>query len=108
MNRLTDESWIKDQLTDHTDAPITLSMVERADENTVAQMLNNEHARQFSHSRLQDMDVCRLIDMDILPGYGATSVYQLSETQKKRIASQLANEFHLPGAQIHRCLVLGR
>ena len=108
MNRLTDESWIKDQLSDHTDDPITLSMVERADEKAVVQMLNNEHARQFSHTRLQDMDVCRLIDRDILPGYGATSVYQLSETQKKRIANQLANEFHLPEAQIRRCLVLGR
>jgi hypothetical protein len=52
------------------------------------------------------MDVCRLIDRDILPGYGVTSVYQLTDTQKRRIAAQLQNEFHLPEAQIKRCLVM--
>ena len=106
MNRLTDESWVKDQLTDGTGAPITLSLIEQADEKTVAQMLNNEHGRSFSRSRLQDMDVCRLIDKDILPSYGVTSVYQLSTSQKQRIARQLYNEFHLPDHQIRRCLVI--
>ncbi len=106
MNRLTDESWAQDQLQDGTGSPITLSMVEQADENSIAQMLNNEHGRQFSRSRLQDMDVCRLIDQDLLPGYRVKSVYQLTESQKKQIARQLYYEFHLPEAQIRRCLVL--
>ena len=105
MNRLTDESWIEDQARDETGAPITLSIIERADERTVAQMLNNEHGRSFNKNRLQDMDVCRLIDKDILPGYGVTSVYQLTTTQKQRIARQLYQEFHLPESQIRRCLV---
>ena len=106
MNRLTDDSWTKEQLQDNSGAPITLSMIERADERTVAQMLNNEHGRNFSRSKLQDMDVCRLIDNDILPGYGVKSVYQLTTTQKHRIARLLYNEFHLPEAQIRRCLIL--
>ena len=106
MNRLTDDSWIQDQARDETDAPITLSMIEQADDRTVAQMLNNEHGRSFNRNRLQDMDVCRLIDKDILPGYGVTSVYQLTATQKQRIARQLYHEFHLSESQIQRCLVL--
>lgn len=106
MNRLTDESWIQDQARDETDAPITLSTIEQADERTVAQMLNNEHGRSFNKNRLQDMDVCRLIDKDILPGYGVNSVYQLTATQKQRIARQLYYEFHLPESQIRRCLVV--
>lgn len=106
MNRLTDESWAQEQLKDGTGSPITLSMVEQADENSIAQMLNNEHGRQFSRSRLQDMDVCRLIDHNLLPGFGVNSVYQLTESQKKQIARQLYYEFHLPEAQIRRCLVL--
>ena len=106
MNRLTDESWSRDQELDRTGAPITLEMVENADEKTIAQMLKNESGRLFSRSRMQDMDVCHLIDHDLLPRYGATSVYQLTDTQKQRLAQQLQYEFHLPDAQIKRCLVI--
>lgn len=106
MNRLSDEDWIREQEKDHTGAPITLRVVEQADDKTVAQLLVNERGRIFSRSRLQDMDVCRLIDNDILPGYGVRSIYLLSDTQKHRIAAQLQNEFCLPEAQIKRCLAL--
>ncbi|MBR6003051.1 MAG: hypothetical protein IK045_09360 [Bacteroidales bacterium] len=107
MNRLTDDNWIKDQMNDDsTDAPITLAMVEQSDEKSVATMLNNEYGRHFDHSRLQDMDVCRLIDNDFLPALGVKSVYALSPSQKNRIARQLKYDFRLPDAQISRCLVL--
>lgn len=104
MNRLTDDSWKEEQLKDNTGTPITLSAIERADEKTVAQMLNNEYGRNFSPSRLQDLDVCRLIDQEFLPSYGVPSVYFLTETQKLRIGRQLRAEFHLPEHQIRRCL----
>ena len=108
MNRLTDESWIKDQEKDHTGRPLTISDIERANEHDIAQMLKNESGRNYNPSRMQDLDVCRLIDKDILPSYGASSVYQLSDTQKERIAHLLQNEFHLPQHQIGRCLVVPR
>ncbi|MBQ9410194.1 MAG: hypothetical protein IJU21_01150 [Bacteroidales bacterium] len=105
MNRLTDESWSREQEKDNTGAPITLSMIEHTDEKTVAEMLRNEYGR-FNRDRLQDMDVCRLIDRDMLPGYGVQSVYQLTSSQKQRIARQLSCEFHVSEAQIRRCLVM--
>lgn len=107
MNRLTDESWQVEQKKDATGKPITLADIEPADERSIAQMLNNENGRNFSRTRLQDLDVCRLIDKTILPSYGVTSVYQLTATQKQRIARTLNYEFHLPEHQIRRCLVLG-
>ena len=106
MNRLTDESWTKEQQQDQTGPPITLQDVEQVDENTVAQLLKNESGRNFKHGRMQDLDVCHLIDHDILPGYGVQSVYQLTATQKQRIFHQLSNDFHLPEHQIRRCLVI--
>ena len=107
MNRLTDESWVEEQKKDRTGKPITLADVEYGlDGKTIAQLLDNEHGRNFSRSRLQDLDVCRLIDNDILPGYGVPSIYCLSDTQKKRIARTLREEFRLPEKQIQRCLVL--
>ena len=106
MNRLTDESWAKEQQQDQTGPPITLRDVEQVDENTIAQLLKNESGRNFKHGRMQDLDVCHLIDHDILPGYGVQSVYQLTATQKQRIFHQLSNDFHLPELQIRRCLVI--
>jgi hypothetical protein len=102
MNRLTDESWEREQQEDRTDKPITLGDVEHADETTIAQMLKNESARNFSHTRLQDLDVCRLIDKEILQG--TCSVYQLSDTKKQQISRLLFHEFHLPDYQIRRCI----
>ena len=104
MNRLTDESWKEDQQKDNTGQPVTLSMIEGADEKSIAQMLNNEHGRNFNPNRLQDMDVCRLIDHDLLPSFGVRSVYLLSDSQRQRLARQLQAEFRLPNHQIRRCL----
>ena len=106
MNRLTDESWVREQQEDRTGKPITISDIEHADEQTIAQMLKNENGRNFSRSRLQDLDVCRLIDKDIIPGLGATSIYQLSESQKRNIGRTLYHDYHLPEHQIRRCLAL--
>lgn len=108
MNRLTDEDWKRDQEQDRTDKPLTLDMLEPGYENDIGQLLRNETGRNFNRNRLQDIDVCRLIDHGIIPGYGVKSVYQLTNTQRQRIALQLQKEFHLPVAQIQRCLVLPR
>lgn len=104
MNRLTSEDWIQEQQKDQTGAAITLKDIEPADEKTIADMLKNESGRNFSRTRLQDLDVCRLIDKDILQG--AKTVYQLTDSEKKRIGRQLSYEYHLPDHQIRRCLVL--
>jgi len=107
MNRLTDDRWIKDQLEDHTGSPLTLAEIEKADEKSVAQMLINESGRNFDRHRMQDPAVCALIDKNLIIPFGATSVYQLTDSQKTRIARQLCFEFHLPEHQIRRCLVTG-
>jgi len=107
MNRLTDDKWLKEQLEDHTGRPLTLADIENADEKTITQMLNNESGRNYNRHRMQDPDVCALIDNDLILPFGATSVYQLTGSQKTRIARQLYFEFHLPEHQIRRCLVTG-
>ena len=107
MNRLTDDSWVEEQKRDGTGAPITLADVEPGlDKKGIAELLNNEYGRNFNRTRMQDLDVCRLIDRDFLPGFGVPSVYYLTESQKKRIARTLQYEYRLPEKQIQRCLVL--
>ena len=62
INRLTDDSWTRDQMDEGTGTPVTIYNIEQADEKSVAQMLKNESGRYYNRSRLQDLDVCRLID----------------------------------------------
>ena len=106
MNRLSDDSWAREQLKDNTGAPITLADIEHADDKTVAQMLNNEYGRNYNRTRVQDLDVCMLIDNNLCRPFGVNSVYLLTDSQKQRIARQLKFDFHIPDAQIKRCLVL--
>jgi hypothetical protein len=106
MNRLTDDSWIQEQLKDNSGKPISLADIEHADERSVAQMLKNENGRNFSHTRMQDLDVCHLIDSDLLRGYGVSSVYQLTGSQRQQLARQLFYDYRLPEQQVRRCLVL--
>ncbi len=104
MNRLTNDDWIQEQQKDQSGPAITLQDIENADEKSIAEMLKNENGKNFVRTRLQDLDVCRLIDQDILQN--AKTVYQLSDTEKKRIGQQLKYDYHLADSQIHRCLVL--
>ena len=105
MNRLTDESWSEEQQRDATEAPIKLNDIEPfASKHDIASMLNHEYGRDYRVTRLQDLDVCRIIDKEILRG--SKSMYAISESQKKKIADVLKYDFHLPEAQILRCLAL--
>lgn len=107
MNRLTDDSWIKDQEKDRTGLPIRIQDVEKGySERDIAQMLNNEYGRNFRPDRMQDLDLCLLIDNQLLPSCGVTSIYQLSATKKQELARLLYHEFSLPEVQIRRCLAL--
>ena len=107
MNRLTDDTWLEEQRQDNTGKPITLVDIEPGyNEKNIAELLNNEYGRNFSRFRMQDFDVCRLIDKEILPGYGCKSVYGMTNSQKQQVYRLLQNDFHLPEKQIRRCLVL--
>ena len=106
MNRLTDESWIRDQEKDETGKAIRLEDIEAGySAQDIAAMLKNEGGRGFRPDRMQDLDVCHLIDTRLIKKYGAASVYQLNSTQKRDIYRQLLYDYHLPEKQIRRCLV---
>jgi len=105
MNRLTDENWIKEQAKDETGSPFTIADIERADEQSVSRMLMNESGRGFNRNRMQDLDVCALIDKELALPCGVSSVYQLTDSQKMRIAKQLYYDYHIKLSQINRCLL---
>ena len=107
MNRLSGEEWIREQQQDQTELPaITLESIEEGvrfhDLNT---MLRNEHGRA-NYSAMKDIILCHEIDNTILPGYGVSSVYQLSIGQRENMVGLLRRRYGVSVTQAKRCLAI--
>ena len=107
MNRLSGEEWIREQQQDQTGLPaITLESIEEGvrfhDLNT---MLRNEHGRA-NYSAMTDIMLCHEIDNTILPGYGVSSVYQLSIGQRENMVGLLRRRYGVSVTQAKRCLAI--
>ncbi len=108
MNRLSSEEWEREQAEDGTgDEPVTLRNIEPdCDERSMSAWLSNERGLQFRPNRKTDMEVCMLIDRDLMSRYPGKTVYQLDDKQKLYLGNILQREYHLPVAQIRRCLAM--
>ena len=107
MNRLSGEEWIREQQQDQTGLPaITLESIEEGvrfhDLNT---MLRNEHGRA-NYAAMTDLMLCNEIDNTILPGYGVSSVYELTIEQRENMVGYLRRKYSVPVAQAKRCLAI--
>ena len=105
MNKLSGEDWLRQQEQDGTGRPLILDDVERGFQSKdIQQMLLNEKGKSFKKSEMTDLDVCELIDRQLLPGMHASSIYTLDNGGLRRIARTLRYEFRLGPQQIGRCL----
>ncbi len=105
MNRLTGEDWIKEQKIDgENEPPITLNVIEsESDETEINEMIKNETGRQYDPGK-NDIEVCKLIDKVLVKRLGKESIYQLSSSEKKRIALDLSTKYYINEKAIKRCL----
>ena len=105
MNRISGEEWDKEQQKEGG-APFNLEKIESGVRmNDISSMLRNEYGRE-NYRILSDLQLCRLIDDRILPGYGVQSVYQLDSRSKKDIANMIWQKYHVSRDKIERCLVM--
>jgi hypothetical protein len=107
MSRKSGEEWEKEQQKDRNDsAPVRLESIEAGiKDQSLEKMLIYENGRS-DYRKLSDMDLCTEIDRNIMPKYGKVSVYHLSQAEKQQIGEQLYRQYHLPEAQIRRCLAM--
>ncbi len=105
MNRLSGEKWEKEQLQDGAgQKPIMLSDIEN--ENTchdIKSLLINEYGRT-NYNAVTDMQLCDVIDTELVVSLGKKSVYELSDQEKKQIALFLIRKYHATAVQVRRCL----
>ena len=109
MNRKTSEEWLKEQEKDDLDKPIiSLNLLERGySAEDISQMLQNEGNAKYNHKRKSDMEICKLIDTEILGKYHVKSVYDLDIAQKLRIIDELRYDTKCSNLQqLARCVAL--
>lgn len=105
MNRLSGEKWTEEQQQDQNSyPPITLKDIEKGIKyQDTRTMLGNEHGRS-NYNALTDLELCQEIDNEILPQLKKITIYELSDAEKSDIRTFLIGKYHLPIAQINRCL----
>lgn len=100
MNRLSGDSWTKEQLQDDTELPpISLEEIEKG---VVCQdmrtLFANEHGRA-NYNSISDLLLCKEIDKH----FERRSIYQATHSELMSVAKELIRRFHLPSDQLKRC-----
>ena len=112
VTRKSGEDWYKEQEADGNGLPpITLESMETQilqfvpdRRQAVSEMLRNEQSR-YARARMNDLQVCEVIDSRYVHKYQAFSVYHLTDGQKNAIANDLYRQYRLGVPQIRRCLI---
>ena len=60
----------------------------------------------YREEAVSDMELCRIIDTDIINRYGRKSYWHLTEDEKKETAQWLMENFNASEAQVCRCLAM--
>ena len=107
MTRKSGEEWEQEQGKDKTGAaPVRLDSIEAGvRDQPLEKMLIYENGRS-DYRKISDIELCTEIDRKILPRYGKASVYHLSRSEKQEIGNQIYRQYHIPEAQIRRCLAM--
>ena len=109
MMRKTSEEWLSQQGKDETDGPVvTLTLLEKGySPEEIAAMLSSEESGKFFRRRTSDMELCELIDKQLLGRFRVSSVYSLSPRQKQMLSDELRHDLGiLSEKQISRCLAM--
>ena len=104
MNRLSGEEWKSEQEKDRNQQPpVTLDLIEKGISlHSVDKMLSNEYGR--SRKSMSDIEICSIIDRQIVPELGRSSVYMLNEHEVSDAIRYLSQTCSISEFQARRCL----
>ena len=109
MMRKTSEEWLQEQTRDEIEGPIvTLGLLEKGYSNEeIDAMFSQEGNSKYTQKSLSDMELCKIIDNQMLGRFKKDSVYGLSESQKQSLAAELKFDLGIKSEkQISRCLAM--
>ena len=99
----TENMWAKDQENDNTGKPIELSSIEDPRVYKSEDLFINER-RRFDQKKMDDFQVCHLIDSILLKKFKVSSIYVLWESAKEDIFKDLIYNYCISGKRAQRCL----
>lgn len=99
----TENMWAKDQENDNTGKPIELSSIEDPRVYKSEDLFINE-CRRFDQKKMDDFQVCHLIDSILLKKFKVSSIYVLWESAKEDIFKDLIYNYCISGKRAQRCL----
>ena len=107
MSRKSCKEWEEEQKKDGNGmAPINITSIEEGvNMHSLEKMLVFENGKA-DYRKISDIDLCTELDSLARKAYGRHSVYQLTEDEKIKIATELSCKRHLSRAQIQRCLAI--
>ena len=115
MSRPTDEKWKAEQLEESEKCkPIDVGMIEKGVVSDVELLKRNEFGRP-DLSRMTDLELCSLIDKQILPRMNVQTVYDLSVSQRRSVGNSLWTKYgkarnssgkFVTAQQLKRCLII--
>ena len=109
MSRKSSEEWEAEQNKDGNNLPaISLSSIEHGVSIHDANKMMIFENGKADYRKVSDIDLCTELDRLAREKYDRRSVYQLSHSDKLRIASELYSKRHLSESQIRRCLALSK
>lgn len=105
MNRISGEEWRKEQEKDENQQPpVTLDVIEKGiNLQSVDRMLTNESGRH-KYRNLSDIDLCTILDTEVLPNVGKVSVYDLTSSERDTVIQHICQVYSISEAQARRCL----
>ena len=107
LHRRDYEEWKQQQKQDGTDdEPVTLGSIEPWMSREEVEAFERKSKHWYRKEAVSDMELCRIIDTDIINRYGRKSYWHLTEDEKKETAKWLMENFNASEAQVCRCLAL--
>ena len=107
LHRRDYEEWKQQQKQDGTDdEPVTLGSIEPWMSREEVEAFERKSKHWYREEAVSDMELCRIIDTDIINRYRRKSYWHLAEDEKKETAKWLMENFNATEAQVCRCLAL--
>jgi hypothetical protein len=105
MTRKSSEEWEKEQAKDGNGlAPVNILSIENGILLHEPDKMLIFESGKADYRKITDIELCTQLDELARSCYGRHSVYQLSLTEKTKIAEDLYCKHHLSESQIRRCL----
>ena len=109
MMRKTSEEWLAEQNKDlNKEQIITLDLIEQGySPEEISKMFAREGNSKLAFRGMSDMELCMLIDNQLIQRFKVDSVYCLTQKQKWNLAEELRHDFGIRSEkQISRCLAM--